>query len=84
MSVYKSLIPNFSPTIGAEDVLEATRTGFFQQALARLTEILNNSEGSGYLLAQSLNLDYEGEGIDAFLNALRKSQKKEDRNHQEK
>lgn len=53
------------------DVLEAVRSAFFQQAAERLSEGLRGHEGAGYLLCACLHVEYQGEGIEAFLEACR-------------
>lgn len=54
------------------------RSGFFQQSKANLSNHLKRNNGSGFLLAQLFKLNYQGEGIGNFLQALRKS------NHEKK
>lgn len=54
-------------------LMDVVRSGFFQQALERLSECVRDGDGAGYLLSQSLGLPYRGEGIDAFLDSCRRS-----------
>lgn len=67
--------PLLPPLLGKdsskEGLIQAVRSGFFQQSVDRLSESLREGEGAGLLLAQSFGLDYKGEGIDNFLQALR-------------
>lgn len=71
-SMYGPLLPK---TVGTDptkqNVLETVRSPFFQQACQRLSEQLAQGEGAGYLLAQSLKLKYDKEGIASFLQGLR-------------
>lgn len=68
---YGDLLPEgVKPT--KEEIALVVRNGFFQQANKELSStILNN--GVGQILASSLGYEYQGEGIDAFLEGLRKS-----------
>lgn len=68
---YGDLLPEgVKPT--KEEIARLVRNGFFKQANKELSStILNN--GVGQILASSLGYDYQGEGIEAFLEGLRKS-----------
>lgn len=68
---YGDLLPEgVEPT--KEEIARVVRNGFFQQANKELSStILNN--GVGQILASSLGYEYQGEGIEAFLEGLRKS-----------
>lgn len=59
------------------DVLDVVRSGFFQQATSKLSELLREGNGAGYLLAQSLKYNYQGEGVEGFLNGVRELGRKE-------
>ncbi|RLV94328.1 26S proteasome regulatory subunit RPN13 [Spathaspora sp. JA1] len=69
-----------------EQILDVIRSGFFKQSEQKLSQLLNQGNGAGYLLAQSLKFDYHGEGIDGFLTGIRelakKEKEKEDKNEQ--
>lgn len=53
--------------------IDLMRSGFFQQSKSNLSNHLKRNNGSGFLLAQMFKLNYQGEGISNFLQALRKS-----------
>lgn len=65
------------------DILDVVRSGFFQQSTNKLSELLREGSGAGYLLAQSLKYDYQGEGIESFLNGVRELGKKEEEEKEE-
>lgn len=64
--------------ISKNEILDIVRSGFFQQSINKLSDQLTNSNGTGYLLSQSLKYDYQGEGVDGFLNGIRQLSKKEE------
>lgn len=61
-----------------EEIGRVVRSGFYQQAEARLSEQLREGAGTGYLLAQAVGYDYEGEGIEQFLNGVRNAGRREE------
>lgn len=75
VSKYSDYVP-ISFTLSKADLIDLVQSSFFQQNLAKLTEQLN-SDGSGYLLAQSIKYDYLGEGIDNFLQGIRNKSKQD-------
>lgn len=80
--LYASHLPeSTSPT--KHDILDVVRSGFFQQSSNKLSELLREGSGAGYLLAQSLKYDYQGEGIESFLNGVRELGKKEGKEKEE-
>lgn len=69
---FSRFLPSLSEKDDPEEtVAQIVETGFFQLSIDRLSDSLREGEGSGLLLAQSFGLDYKGEGIDGFLQALR-------------
>lgn len=80
--LYASHLPeSTSPT--KHDILDVVRSGFFQQSSNKLSELLREGSGAGYLLAQTLKYDYQGEGIESFLNGVRELGKKEEKENEE-
>lgn len=75
VSKYADYVP-ISLTLSKADLIDLVQSSFFQQNLAKLTEQLN-SDGSGYLLAQSIKYDYLGEGIENFLQGIRNKSKQD-------
>lgn len=73
----KNLPDSVSSNTSKEDILDVVRSGFFQQSSNKLSELLRDGSGAGYLLAQSLKYDYLGEGIDGFLHGVRDLGKKD-------
>ena len=68
--LYADYLPeNTNPTKG--EIIEVIKNGFFKQASEKLSEQLRESNGTGYLLAQTLKYEYQGEGIENFLNGIR-------------
>lgn len=59
-----------------ENLLNVLHSGYMKRGASNLSEALNN--GGGFVVSRSLDIDYEGEGISAYLNATRKKSKKED------
>ncbi|CDR43148.1 CYFA0S11e00760g1_1 [Cyberlindnera fabianii] len=59
-----------------ENLLNVLHSGYMKRGASNLSEALNN--GGGFVVSRSLDNDYEGEGISAYLNATRKKSKKED------
>lgn len=78
----KHLPESTSPT--KHDIMDVVRSGFFQQSTSKLSELLREGNGAGYLLAQSLKYDYQGEGIEAFLNGVRELGLKEEKEKEQK
>lgn len=81
--LYSEFLPENSNPTKAE-ILEVVKNGFFRQASDKLDEQLRESNGSGYLLAQTLKYEYKGEGIENFLNGVRDVGKKELEDENEK
>lgn len=80
--LYASHLPeSTNPT--KHDILDVVRSGFFQQSTNKLSELLREGSGAGYLLAQTLKYDYQGEGIESFLNGVRELGKKEEKENEE-
>ncbi|KAI3407068.2 hypothetical protein KGF56_000156 [Candida oxycetoniae] len=63
---------------------DVIRSGFYQQCEQKLSQSLTGGNGAGYLLAQSLKYDYQGEGIENFLNGIRDVAEKEKKEKEEK
>ncbi|CAK9438512.1 uncharacterized protein LODBEIA_P27360 [Lodderomyces beijingensis] len=80
----KQMYGEFLPATEAQNptkdsiINNIVRSGFFQQCEQKLSHSLASGDGAGYLLAQSLKYDYQGEGIENFLNGVRKIAEKED------
>lgn len=55
--------------------MEVIRSGFFQQSSSKLSEQLRDDNGIGFALAETLKIDYQGEGIVNFMNSMRNSKK---------
>lgn len=75
VSMYSDYVPD-SSNLSKADLIDLVQSSFFLQNLAKLTEQLN-TEGSGYLLAQSIKYEYLGEGIDNFLQGVRNKSKQD-------
>lgn len=60
----------------AEEVLKVLRSSFFRSANEELSSTITRNP-VGEILARSFGFDYQGEGIEAFLNGLREVAKKE-------
>lgn len=70
--LYGPLLPPLdAPT--AENILRVVRSGFFHQANKELSNTVAEN-GVGQILATSFGYEYEGEGLEAFLRGLRRSQ----------
>ncbi|KAK6463217.1 proteasome complex subunit Rpn13 ubiquitin receptor-domain-containing protein [Scheffersomyces coipomensis] len=67
----KELYGEYIPSTGG-DLMNVIRSAFYQQCTQRLSHSLINDDGAGWLFAQSLKYDFEGEGINYFLKGIRK------------
>lgn len=66
----------------AENVMEVVSSSFFRQSLAKLSDQLEQNDGTGMLLAQAFGIEYKGEGLTNWLQAMR--EKEEEKKEEEK
>ncbi|XYA02047.1 hypothetical protein QA089_004612 [Meyerozyma guilliermondii] len=61
----------------ADNVMEVVTSSFFRQSLTKFSDQLDQNDGTGMLLAQAFGIEYKGEGLTNWLQAMREKKEEE-------
>lgn len=66
-----------------DEILKVLRSSFFRSGNEQLSHTINTSP-VGLIMARSFGFEYNGEGLEAFLNGLRETAKRDKAKKQKK